>query len=126
VTFYSFKALTMSSSSSSSGTDTPSWPGPLVRSSPVTRTNPYCIENRPDEVKAFLDRYPPEPFETAKDFLKTLRFSDDLLPQASGTPDSTRDLSALDFLTVANDIAKSIKDLRAHHHFLCLAFLDHK
>ena len=107
-------------SSSSSGTGTHSGSAPLVRSSPVTKTNPYCIEDQSDKVKTFVDLHPPEPFETAKDFLKSLHFSQ--LPQAPETPDSARDLSALGFLTVANDIAKSIKDLRAHHLYFVFDF----
>lgn len=63
------------------------------------------------------------------DFLQSLGVSDNLLP--SGIPESARKLSVrkrgkksyfLTFLTVANEVVKSIRDQRDHHLFSVLGF----
>ncbi len=89
-----------------------------AKSSPVGKVDPYFIQHKRDQVQAFDDGIQQLEPIPSQEFLKCLRFHDALqLP--STIPSPLGGFSIDGFLTLANDIAGSIKKKR-EYHLLCI------
>jgi hypothetical protein len=105
-----------SSSLPQSGARTPPPASAPAKSSPVRRVQPYYIQHKRDQVQAFDENGQQlERFTSQEHFLDYLDVGDDLLP--SDISNRRHDLD--NFLTLANEIAQSIK-ARREHHLLCI------
>src|SRR5260221_5217251 len=86
-----------------------------AKSSPVGKVEPYFIQHKRDQLQAFDDGIRQLEPLSSQEFLKCLRLHDDpKLP--STTPSLPRDFFSIDgFLSLANNIAESIKTKREYH-----------
>jgi hypothetical protein len=111
---------TTMSSSSELGMPAPPAPAP-VQSSPIGKIPRSVAPHKRDQVQAFDENVQQSQLIDSIQFLEYLRVGDNVLP--SKTPDSLLGLSMDGFCSLANHIARSIKEKRDHRLLSIYLFL---
>ena len=93
----------------------------MSSSTESTKSSLYFAPHKRNQVQRFDESAQQEEFITSKQFLECLRVGDNVLP--SKIPDSLLGLSIDGFCSLANDIARSIKEKREHHLLSIYLFL---